>query len=255
MKGELLAVTTIIVTTILALVFMRRTSVNPESKKSYNINQNDNLWDVPNENDYQPIHYPETSDYIYYPEYDSYVLPYNLLDFSLPYHRWMYFYYPEFYYGYYDTYWPFRSSSYWYNNRHYHNTPNSYGSTYKNVNRRRPRQLASRLPVQTTNLTGIPKITPSSWRNPAYSSNPTGNGSLGMGFKGGKNSQPFNAGISRSRSSSPSRGFSGGRSVSPSRGFSGGRSVSPSRGFSGGGRSSSPSRGFSGGGGSRSGRR
>ena len=64
--------------------------------------------DVPNEDAYLPFESPPDDRYIYFSDRNVYLLPYDYLDFSLPQHRWMYYHYPEFYYSYYNRYWPFR---------------------------------------------------------------------------------------------------------------------------------------------------
>lgn len=50
-----------------------------------------------------PISEPEDElyTYVYYPDEGVYLIPYYDLDWSIPYHRWMYLHYPNFYYDYY----------------------------------------------------------------------------------------------------------------------------------------------------------
>jgi hypothetical protein len=63
--------------------------------------------DIPPEDEYIPIESPPNDTYVYFPDRNVYLLPYSYLDFNIPFHRWMYYYYPEFYYSYYDNNWPF----------------------------------------------------------------------------------------------------------------------------------------------------
>jgi hypothetical protein len=69
--------------------------------------------------------------YVYVPNRRVYLLPYQYLNFSNPYHRWMYYYYPEYYGNYYNTYWPYRYPRRYqrkYNSHHNHRRyPNRYG--------------------------------------------------------------------------------------------------------------------------------
>ena len=62
---------------------------------------------VPDFNAYQPMESPADTRYVYYPEEGVYLLPYEELDMTFPYHRWMYYYYPSFYSSYYSYDWPF----------------------------------------------------------------------------------------------------------------------------------------------------
>jgi|SRR5690606_796191 len=66
------------------------------------------LYDVPDYTDYQPITVdPNSSTYVYVQDTGSYVVPYDQLDLSLPYDRWMYYYNPSYYNAYYAYDWPF----------------------------------------------------------------------------------------------------------------------------------------------------
>ena len=71
------------------------------------------LADIPAQDAYQPIVTPLDESYIYYPDENTYLLPYDLLDLNLPYHRWMYYYYPNFYGSYYLNDWPFEYPYYY----------------------------------------------------------------------------------------------------------------------------------------------
>jgi len=56
---------------------------------------------------YQPMESPSDMRYVYYPEENVYLLPFEELDMTFPYHRWMYYHYPSFYSSYYSYDWPF----------------------------------------------------------------------------------------------------------------------------------------------------
>lgn len=62
---------------------------------------------IPDFNAYQPMESPADTRYVYYPEEGVYLLPFEELDMTFPYHRWMYYYYPSFYSSYYSYDWPF----------------------------------------------------------------------------------------------------------------------------------------------------
>jgi hypothetical protein len=62
---------------------------------------------IPTQDSFQPLTYPPSSDYVYFPDDNVYLLPFDKLDFNNPFDRWMYYYYPEFYFSYYDQEWPF----------------------------------------------------------------------------------------------------------------------------------------------------
>lgn len=82
---------------------------------------------------------PSDSRYVYNSEYGVWLLPYNDLDFTNPYDRWMYYYYPSYYSSNYNNYWPYRNNYYGGNylnrNRYYGNR--YYGNRYGNWNRGR----------------------------------------------------------------------------------------------------------------------
>ena len=61
---------------------------------------------VPAQNDYSPIQTAISPNYVYFPEDDTYLLPCKDLDFNNPLHRWMYYYFPEFYRNCYANVWP-----------------------------------------------------------------------------------------------------------------------------------------------------
>ena len=63
--------------------------------------------DVPPEDAYVPFETPPDTTYKWFPERHAYLLPYDDLDFSKPFHRWMYYYYPEYYYPHYASMWPY----------------------------------------------------------------------------------------------------------------------------------------------------
>ena len=63
--------------------------------------------DIPSKEAYQPILTRPDNRYVYFQQKQVYLLPCQYLDFSNPYHRWMYYYYPEFYYNCYPTTWPY----------------------------------------------------------------------------------------------------------------------------------------------------
>lgn len=93
----------------------------------YNLGKN--TYSVPNESDFSPIKTKIDDNYILYD--DDYILPYQYLDFTVPSHRWMYYYYPSYYSNYYNYSWPF-PSSYWSGSRYsdqYHKH-NNYDRKY-----------------------------------------------------------------------------------------------------------------------------
>lgn len=66
-------------------------------------------YSVPNSTDFDPIKNKPNDNYILYG--DDYILPYQYLDFTIPSHRWMYFYYPSYYNDYYEYTWPFPTTN------------------------------------------------------------------------------------------------------------------------------------------------
>lgn len=70
------------------------------------------LYDLPKEDVYVAMETPPDDRYVYFKSRHVYLLPIQKLDFNLDYHRWMYYYYPEFYGQYYLTFWPFKEKVY-----------------------------------------------------------------------------------------------------------------------------------------------
>lgn len=67
--------------------------------------------DIPPPSAYVPFETPPDDRYVYFADRNVYLLPFDFLNFSLPFDRWMYYHYPEFYHSYYNVYWPFHSPS------------------------------------------------------------------------------------------------------------------------------------------------
>jgi hypothetical protein len=65
------------------------------------------IYDIPDENDYKPLHYRLDSRYVYDALDNVYLLPFEYLNFDNAYHRWMYHSYPAYYGTYYVHYYPF----------------------------------------------------------------------------------------------------------------------------------------------------
>jgi len=65
---------------------------------------------VPPYREYYPI--PERGDYIYAMRKFNKIIPFYDLDLSNPFHRWIYYYYPEFYAKYYTITFPFEGDFY-----------------------------------------------------------------------------------------------------------------------------------------------
>ena len=62
---------------------------------------------VPLKDAYKPLLSAPDDRYVYYPDGNVYLLPYDYLDFNDPYHRWLYYFFPGFYYDYYPDYFPY----------------------------------------------------------------------------------------------------------------------------------------------------
>src|SRR3984885_5829294 len=90
--------------------------------------------DVPLKDSYVPFESPPDPRYVYFTPRHVYLLPYEYLNFDIPFDRWMYYYYPEYYWPYYDEKWPFNYPKrfyYGYYNGHYGGYyGDSYGSSY-----------------------------------------------------------------------------------------------------------------------------
>jgi len=65
---------------------------------------------------------PSDPRYVYVENLGIWLLPYEHLNFSLPYDQWMYYHFPAYYNQYYDNYWPWSSES----------NENSSGAKYVN---------------------------------------------------------------------------------------------------------------------------
>ena len=113
--------------------------INPGSSGDTNIRYDlmqvhPKLYNVPDKNEFQPYIFPPDSNYVYYPDSGVFLLPVSKLNMNIPMHRWMYYYYPGFYYQSYDYNWPFNyppyspdtswgyGAPYWFNGnyRHHH---------------------------------------------------------------------------------------------------------------------------------------
>lgn len=92
-----------IIVLIVALLMMTPTSDNTLEYLTVT-----NTLEIPRQNAYQPLKSSPDARYVYCPYYNTWLLPYEYLDFSDPYDRWMYYYYPNFYSNNYRRYWPFR---------------------------------------------------------------------------------------------------------------------------------------------------
>lgn len=64
-------------------------------------------YDIPNQDDFEPITIRTDINTIYDPTSDNYIVPFDQLNFSIPYYRWMYYNYPHYYGDYYNNVWPF----------------------------------------------------------------------------------------------------------------------------------------------------
>lgn len=239
--------------------------------------------DIPPADAYISIESPPDDRYIYFEPRNSYLLPFEYLDFTLPFHRWLYYYYPEYYYPYYDNYWPYYyPRRYYYGyydndggyygpsygpifNSYYERYPERYGRYrryYDRRYRRRPyrygqytrgRRSSSPRGRRSVSPRGRRSVSPRGRRSVSprgrRSSSPRGRRSVSP--RGRRSSSPRGRSFSRGgRSFSPR----GGRSFSPRGGRSfGGRGGSPRSGRSFGGRGGSPRGGRSFGGGGRRG--
>ena len=66
---------------------------------------------APDLNAYVPFETPPDPRYEFYSERNAYLLPFNYLNFTMPFDRWMYYHFPGYYAPYYQYYWPWAGSS------------------------------------------------------------------------------------------------------------------------------------------------
>ena len=144
--------------------------------------------DIPPFEAYQPMESPSDPRYIYFSEQNVYLLPFDQLDFTFPYHRWMYYYYPAFYGQYYRNNWPFKSAwgygPYYYGGYYGGDYGGDFSGYYGDYNRdyNYPRN-SPYLPRTKTSL-----------QTAHYDSHTYPNKQTG--FAGGQYSQRFSSGIS-----------------------------------------------------------
>ena len=182
------------------------------------INQNILPSDIPPFDAYQIMEQPSDPRYVWVPEANGYLLPYDELDFGLPYHRWMYYYFPGYYSQYYDTEWPFDYP--WPHDLYY---GGSYGGDYggdfygyrgdyykhryrsgpgRNYNYRVSNDISRYYP----NRANMPLVHTASYptrrsgfAGGQYSQRYAGTGSRGSGLRMGSNTPSFNGRVARTR--------------------------------------------------------
>lgn len=91
---------------------------------------------IPSENDYQAPTTQVNNSYVYYPDSGVYLLPYDYLNYSNPYHRWMYYHYPGFYKNWNYNKWrnDWRRNRYNWNNRNINNQVRHNRGNFNNRN-------------------------------------------------------------------------------------------------------------------------
>ncbi len=97
----------LLVLLILGGIYFIFPSVVPQNN---NIQQN--KYDIPLKNSYQPLLVAPDNRYVYFPDEHVYLLPYEYLNFNNPYDRWMYYNYNRYYSYYYPRYYPFSDNYY-----------------------------------------------------------------------------------------------------------------------------------------------
>lgn len=174
--------------------------------------------DIPSFDAYQIMEQPSDPRYVWVPEANGYLLPYDELDFGLPYHRWMYYYFPGYYSQYYDNNWPFDYP--WPHDLYY---GGSYGGDYggdfygyrgdyykyryrsgpgRNYNYRISNDISQYYP----NRANMPLVYTESYptrrsgfAGGQYSQRFAGRGSRGSGLRIGSNTPSFNGRIAKTR--------------------------------------------------------
>jgi hypothetical protein len=96
----------LIVIIILLVAIIIYVATQNSSNVRENFNNNDTN-DIPPYTAYVPFETPPDQNYVYFADRNVYLLPFSYLNFNIPFHRWMYFWYPEFYSSYYKTTWPY----------------------------------------------------------------------------------------------------------------------------------------------------
>jgi len=183
--------------------------------------------DVPAFNAYQLMEQPSDPRYVWVPGVNGYLLPFNELDFSLPYHRWMYYYYPNYYQTYYDTVWPFNhpwpydlyyggsyggdygGDFYGYRGDYYRQRNNNYLPYNYRRDNRDTKYYPSRANMPLINTGSYPNHQ-TGFAGGQYSQRFSGFGSRGSGLRTGSHAPSFGGG--RSGGGRSGGGHGGGRS-------------------------------------------
>ena len=87
---------------LIVIVLILYVGTSQKTKENYSP-----YYAIPDKNEFISISNPLDMRYEYLPNRNIYLLPYQYLNFDVPYHRWMYYYHPYYYGIYYKYNWPF----------------------------------------------------------------------------------------------------------------------------------------------------